>query len=107
MGVRLRGLITKLVRDASEHVADYGMGEVPALMQRCHEALVALATRIENPDERWYRYQSRTAVLNLLTLADTIQSHHAGSRAQQRKTLDALRRLISSALAEHVERDEE
>jgi len=38
----LRSLVLKLARDAAAHVADYGLGEIPALCQRCHEVLAAL-----------------------------------------------------------------
>lgn len=39
LSLRIRGLVTRLVRDAAEHVADYGMGEIPALLHRSREVL--------------------------------------------------------------------
>jgi hypothetical protein len=96
MAVRLRGLITRLVRDASEHVADYGMGEIPALLQRCREALAALAAEAEDPENRQCRYQSRAAVLNLLVLADGVARFHEGK--QKPADVAALRDLVADAL---------
>jgi len=100
MAVRLRGLITRLVRDASEHVGEDGVGEVVAIVQRSHEVLTALAAEAEDPDDRRCRYQSRAAVLNLLVLADGVGRFHAG----RRKAADVavLRDLVADALRELI-----
>jgi hypothetical protein len=102
--VHIRGLITRLVQAIVELVgAEYSMGEIPAIVARGHEALAALSGEAEAPEDRRCRYRSRAAVLNLLMLADGIQSHHAGSRAQQRRTAEALRDLVADALSDLVE----
>ena len=97
LSARIRALITRLVRDAAEHVAVCEMGEIPALLQRCREALSALAAEAEDSEDRRCRYQSRAAVLNLLVLADGVARFHAG----RRKAADvaALRDLVADALA--------
>jgi hypothetical protein len=102
----LRRLIMKLVRDAAEHVDGYGRGEIPALMQRCHEALVALATEAEDVEDRQCRYQRQAGMLNLMVLADSIARFHAATHAQQRKSVDALRDLVADALAGLVKPEE-
>jgi len=94
---RLQGLVMRLARDAVEHVAEYGMGEIPALVQRSHEVLATLAD--DDPHDRRSRHRRRAAVLNLCVLADAVQSHHAGSRAQQRSTIDDMRERIAEALS--------
>jgi hypothetical protein len=104
LSARLRGLITRLVRDAAEHVMACSMGEIAAIVQRSHEVLTALAAEAEDPDDRQCRYRSRAAVLNLLVLADGVARFHAATRAQQRKSVDALRDLVADALSGLVER---
>jgi len=66
LAANLRGLVTRLVRDAAEHVADQGLGEVAAIVQRSHEVLTALSAEAQDADDRQCRYRSRAAVLNLL-----------------------------------------
>jgi hypothetical protein len=98
LAVRIRGLITRLARDASEHVADHRHGEVAAIVQRCHEALFALSAEAEDPEDRRCRYRSRAAVLNLLVLADGIAGFHEGK--QKPADVAALRDLVAGALAD-------
>jgi hypothetical protein len=98
---RIKGLITRLAKDASEHVADDGMGEIPALLQRCHEALAALAAEAEDAEDRRCRYRSRAAVLNLLLLADGVARFHGGK--QKPADVAALRDLVADALSGLVE----
>jgi hypothetical protein len=103
LSARIRGLITRLVREAAEHVADYALGEIPALLQRSHEALTALAAEAEDPEDRRCRHRRQSAVLSLLIFADAVARFHEGSRAEQRRTVDALRDRVAEALAGLVE----
>jgi hypothetical protein len=98
---RFKGLITRLARDAAEHVGDYGMGEVPALLQLCHDALAALKAEAGDPDDRRLRYRSRQAVLNLLVISAGIARFHEGK--QKPADVAALRDLVADALAGLVE----
>ena len=106
MAVRLKGLITRLMRDAIEHVADHSMGEIPAITQRCGEALAAIAAEAQSPEDRRCRYRRRAALVNLAILVDATQSHHAGSRAQQRKSVEELRDQVAASLQGLVEAGE-
>jgi hypothetical protein len=100
---RLKGLILRLVRDAAEHVADHSMGEVPAITQLAGEALRAIADEAEDPEARRCRYRRQSSVLSLLIFADAVARFHEGSRAEQRRTVDALRDRVAEALADLVE----
>jgi len=104
LSARLKGLIMRLARDAAAHVGESRHGEIPALMQRSHQALAALAAEAEDPDDRQCRYRSRAAVLDLLILADGIARFHEGR--QKPADVAVLRDLVADALASLVEREE-
>ncbi len=101
---RLKGLITWLVRGASEHVAEHSMGEVAAIVQRCHEALSTLSAERGDPDDRRSRYRSRAAVPNLLIMVDGVARFHQGK--QKPANVAALRELVADALSGLVEPEE-
>jgi hypothetical protein len=100
---RLRPLITRLAKDAVEHVAEHRHGEISALLQRSYLALAALSAEIENPDDRQCRYRRQAALLDLVILVDAVTRFHAATRAQQRASVDALRDLVAAALSDLVE----
>ncbi len=104
----LRGLIHKLARDAADHVADYGLGEVPALMRRCREALAALAAEVVDAEDagedRRRRYDRRQAVLNLLVFCEGVRRFHASKGKPD--DLTEFRGQVADALADLVERAE-
>jgi hypothetical protein len=95
-----KGLITRLAKDAVDRVAEHSMGEIPAIIQLSSEALFALATEADDPNDRGQRYRSRQAVLNLLTLCEGIVRFDASKRRSQ--DLAALRRMITAALQDLV-----
>jgi len=88
----------KLARDAVEHVEAHSMGEIPAIIERCPEVLSALSAGAEAPDDRRIRYRRQAAVLNFVILVNDMAAHHTGTRSRQRKSVDALRDLVSDAL---------
>jgi hypothetical protein len=96
---RIRGLITRLVRDAVEHVVEHRLGEVTALVQLCGDALQALEA--EDLEDRASRYAVRRAVLNVLAMCDGISRFHEGR--QKPADVAALRDLVAGALAGLVE----
>jgi hypothetical protein len=100
LAVRFRGLITRLARDAIEHVAEHRHGEIPALLQLCHDALAALKAEAEDLD-RASRYASRRAILNVLSMCDGIARFQEGK--QKPADVAALRDLVADALAGLVE----
>ena len=101
---RLKRLKLKLARDAAEHVGEsYAMGEIPALCQRICELMAALAAAAEGPDDRQRRYGRQQALLNLLTLCESIRVFDVGTHAQRRASIASLRGLVSDALAGLVE----
>jgi hypothetical protein len=96
----LRRLVLMLVRDASLYFADYGMGEIPALCQRCHEVLSWLSAEAEDPEDRQRRYGRQQVVLNLLTLCEALVRFHDASGTRKAKAADlaALRAQVADAL---------
>ena len=102
---RLPHLVTKLAKDAAALIADHNLGEIPALCQRCHDILAALAAEAEDPEDRQCRYRCRAAVLNLLVLADGVARFHASGRRKP-TDLAALRDLVADALRDLVERQD-
>jgi hypothetical protein len=97
-GTRLRTLVLKLAKDATAHVADYGLGEVPALLQLCQQVLAWLKSESEDPEDRQHRYGRQQAVLDLLTFSHALAGFHGGSAALQRKNLAEHRTRIADAL---------
>jgi hypothetical protein len=92
----LTGLVKRLAKDAAAHVADYHLGEIPALCQRCHEVLAVLSVEADDAEDRQRRYARQQALLNVLTLCEGICRFHAGKR--KTADIDALRGLIADAL---------
>jgi hypothetical protein len=80
---RLMRLITRLIRDAAELVAEHSMGEIPALLQRCHKALTAIAAEAEEREYRRCRYRRQGAVLNLLILVDGVARYRTESQVKK------------------------
>ena len=94
--------VQKLARDAANHVADYGMGEIPALLQRCHEVMAWLQAESEDTEDWQRRYARQQSVLNLLSLCEgTCQFHRAGKR--KTTEVSAFRSQVSDALRELVD----
>jgi hypothetical protein len=98
---RLRGLITRLAKDAAEHVAEHRHGEIPALLQLCCDALAALEAEAEDREDRILRCGSRQAILNLLRMCHRIVLFDE-SRTKP-ADVAALRDLVADALAGLVE----
>jgi hypothetical protein len=71
------------------------MGEISALLQRCHDVLAALKSESEDPEDRKRRYDRRQAELSLLVLCEGICRFHTGKR----KAATAFRDLIADALS--------
>jgi hypothetical protein len=104
-GTRLDGLVRRLATDVAQHVGgEYAMGEVPALMARCHAVLQWLAAEAEDVGDRQRRLGRRQAVVSLLLLCEGIRRFHAGRRKQEDQ--DALRALVGSALTPLVPGEE-
>jgi hypothetical protein len=94
---RLRGLITRLAKDAAEHVAEHRHGEI----QLCCDALAALEAEAEDREDRILRCGSRQAILNLLRMCHRIVLFDE-SRTNP-ADVAALRDLVADALAGLVE----
>lgn len=97
LSARLKGLITRLAKDAVEHVGVHRHGEIPALLQLCCDALAALEAEAEDLEDRASRYASRRAILNVLSMCDGIARFHEGR--QKPSDVAALRDLVAGALA--------
>ena len=94
--VELRALVLKLIRDAAAQLEAQLCGEIPALLQRCYEALAWLKSAAEEPEDRARRYSRQQVILNLLVLCDGIVRFHAGRR--KAADLTRFRELIADAL---------
>jgi len=103
---RLAQMVKKLARDAAEHFGDHHLGEIPAVLQRCQELVAALAAEAEDADDRLGRYRRQQALLSLLVLCGAIRAYHAGTHAQRRAMVDALRGQVADALAGLVEAED-
>jgi hypothetical protein len=79
-GAELTLLALNLARDATHHIGGYGMGEIPALCQRCSEVLAWLKSEAEDTEDRQRRYGRQQAVLNLLVLCEAISRFYPGKR---------------------------
>jgi hypothetical protein len=96
----LLALVKKLVRDAAAHVADYHLGEIPALLELSRLVLAWLKSEAEDPADRSRRYARQRAVLDLLTFCENVRHFHASKGksddlAQFRaQVADALRSLV-------------
>jgi hypothetical protein len=101
LAANLRGLVTRLARDAAEHISASRHGEVAALMQLAGEALNAVADEAEDREDRSPRYASRQAILNLLRMCHRIVLFDES----RKKPADvaALRNGVAYALSDLVE----
>ena len=103
---RLTQMVRKLARDVVEHLGDHHLGEIPAVLQRISELMAALAAEAEDADDRLGRYRRQQALLSLLVLCGAIRAYHAGTHAQRRAMVDALRGQVADALAGLVEAED-
>ena len=104
-GTRLDRIVKKLALNAAEHVGEHDLGEISALMARCHGVLAWLAAEAEDINDRQRRYGRQQAVLNLCVLCESIRRYYTGRRKPE--DVESLQALVSSALATLVVTEEE
>jgi hypothetical protein len=88
--------VRRIAIDAARCIADHSAGEIAAIVQRAGVALIWLNAEARDPENRQNRRGRTRAVLDLLDLAESVRTFHAGRGDDDH--LAAMRGEISAAL---------